>query len=319
VLVQKKNNYLYVSIIIPAKNVAGIIEKCLSSINFLEYPKNFFEIIVVDNGSIDATKSIAQEMGAKVLEKKSGTISSLRNFGASHAKGNILAFLDADMLVCTSWLKNAVYHLKDKKIGAVGSMPKVPGNATWVEKTWSLMKMRKSLQKVHWIPSGNFIMRKEVFEEIGGFNENLITCEDADIGYRLNKKYDLVNDNAIGVIHLREPKSLIDFFKKEIWHGSYNVKGLFNHGIIFSEIPSLIIPLINFFFIIMLPITIIFLRFNFTLIIFNLLGIIFFPLVYTLRKLILCKNYRLNIFFKMFILYFIYFLSRSFALFYLIT
>jgi len=315
----KKNNYLYVSIIIPAKNVEEIIEKCLTSINLLEYPKDFSEVIVVDNGSIDATKSIAQKMGAKVLEKKRGTIASLRNLGASRARGDILAFLDADMVVCSSWLKNAIYHLKDKKIGAVGSMPKVPENATWVEKTWSLIKKRKSLQKVKWISSGNFIMRREVFEEIGGFNENLLTCEDADIGYRLNKKYNLVNDNAIGVIHLREPKSLIDFFKKEIWHGSHNVKGLFNHGIIFSEIPSLIIPLINLFFIIMLPITIIFLRFNFTLIIFNLLGIIFFPLVYTLRKLISYRNNRFTIFPKMFIIYFIYFLSRSFAFFYLIT
>jgi len=223
------------------------------------------------------------------------------------------------MIVYSSWLKNAAYRLKDKKIGAVGAMPKVPENATWVEKTWSLIKKRKSLQKVKGISSGNFIMRREVFEEIGGFNENLLTCEDADIGYRLNKKYNLLNDNAIEVIHLREPKSLFDFFKKQIWHGSHNVKGLFNHGITFSEIPSIIVPLINLLFIIMLPITSIFLRFNFTLIIFNFFGIILALLVYALRKLIQCKNHRLNYFLKIFILYFIYFISRSLSLFYLKT
>jgi len=88
VLVQRKNNYLYVSIIIPAKNVEEIIEKCLASINLLEHPKNFLEVIVVDNGATDATKSIAQALGAKVLEKKPGQF-HLYGIQALHTPGEI--------------------------------------------------------------------------------------------------------------------------------------------------------------------------------------------------------------------------------------
>ncbi len=97
-----------VSIIIPAFNEARVIGKCLDSLTRLDFPPDHFEVILVDNGSADATveiaKSFADRLNLTVLQKHGVKISALRNLGANAASGAILAFLDADCLPPPSWL-----------------------------------------------------------------------------------------------------------------------------------------------------------------------------------------------------------------------
>lgn len=308
-------NIFSVSIIIPAKNEQEILPLCLEAINNLDYPDDKVETIVIDNGSTDNTATIAERYGAKVVSHPVGNIASARNAGAERANGEILAFVDADCLVDSEWLKNAIKNFGNKTVGCVGSRPGVPeSNTTWVQRLWSLMKVKKGLSKVEWLASSNFIVRKRLFEDVLGFDEALDTCEDVDIGLRLSKKCTLIYDDKVKSTHLRDPRTLSEFFKKEIWHGRGNLKGFFKHGIIVSELPSVVIPIVYLFCILVMPLSLyLFIQTNVSKFLFlNVVILIIFPLLYTIRTCMKEKSVK-NLP-GLFLLSTVYLVARSIAL-----
>lgn len=102
------------SIIIPTKNDEANIRKCFESIFRLELKFADYEVIVVDNGSVDRTVPIAYENGAKLVLKSGLTISALRSCGARLAKGQILMFLDTDCNVRRACLSENYDHNNSK-------------------------------------------------------------------------------------------------------------------------------------------------------------------------------------------------------------
>ena len=245
-----------ITIIIPALNEEETLPLCLASVNALDYPQGRVDVIVVDNGSTDRTREIARDFGALVLCDDALSVSGLRNLGAKNAKGEILAFLDADCIVDPGWLREAERYFESPETAAWGSPPAVPKNATWVQNTWYLVRKKKEqVSEAEWLESMNLFVRKDDFTAIGGFNESLVTCEDVDFSYRIKTRGRIVADTAISVIHLGEADTIKSFFKKELWRGQSNLAGLFRHKFQIKELPSLLIPL---YFGIFLPITIMF-------------------------------------------------------------
>jgi Glycosyltransferases involved in cell wall biogenesis len=98
-----------ISVIIPALNEEDVIEYCLQSLENQNY-KNF-EIIVVDGGSKDRTVEIAEKY-ARVIKQKSKTIGGARKEGTLAAKGDILAFTDADTIFDPNWLSSIEKSMK---------------------------------------------------------------------------------------------------------------------------------------------------------------------------------------------------------------
>lgn len=233
-----------VSIIIPARNEAAHLPALLSSLAGLDYPKAQFEIIVVDHESTDATPTLARNGGASVIPHRGGTISGVRNRGAHAAKGEVLAFLDADCTVDPQWLKNAVRHFDDPQVGAVGSYHVVPMDPpTWVRRILQKqIESRPQLSEPNWLPSGNMFVRREAFVKCGGFDESMATCEDVDLSYRLAQESRLVADACIRCWHHGEPRTLWEVFRKELWRGRDNLLGAIRHGVTLSELPSLVLP-----------------------------------------------------------------------------
>jgi len=307
-------NAPFVSIIIPAYNEAAMLEKSLSALNRINYSRDRYEIIVVDNGSTDNTCKIAEKYNVKVVQFPGGkTIASVRNRGASSAKGDVLAFLDADCVVTKNWLSNAVKKLADG-IGVVGSRPFAPlKTSTWVQRCLGTI-VAKSLQGpifVDWLSSSNFIVRKELFNKVNGFDEHLETNEDAYISYRLNRITKIMYDPDVKAFHLREPRTLFDFLMKEIWHGKSLYKAVFRHGLFARELMSIAIPL---FYLINLVFIIIGLIFSNK--IWLISTIIFFsiPILMTIKCLSRINN--TSILIQSFLINFIYILSRSMSVVY---
>jgi glycosyltransferase involved in cell wall biosynthesis len=237
-----RNNII--SIIIPAFNEGTRLPSCLDSILHLNYPRDNFEVIVIDNGSTDGTRELAENSGALVLVDKNQNVSGLRNLGARQAKGDILAFVDADCKVSDDWLDRAAPYFEREDVAAWGSPPSVPSGATWVQRTWYLVrKKEQAVQEVDWLESMNLFVRRDRFLSIGGFNENLVTCEDADFCFRIARYGRIVSDDRIAVIHLGEASTVKEFLKKEIWRGQGNLRGIFSHGFLLRELPSFSIPL----------------------------------------------------------------------------
>ena len=303
-----------VSVIIPCFNEQDNIQKCLDSIFAVNYPEHLLEVIVVDNGSTDQTKKIAQKYNIVFLEDDKKKVSGLRNFGAKSAKGDILAFIDADCIVSYNWLVNAQKYFDDNDIAAWGSPPTIPDNATWVQKTWYLIRQKKNkIEQVDWLESMNLFVKIEDFKKIQGFNETLETAEDVDFCYRITKTGKIISNASIKVIHTGEAKDIKMFIKKEIWRGISNLSGIKSHGLTLKEIPSLLVPLYYGLLIPLLFIMAVFLKIPLFFYIFICLYMA--PIFAVCTKTFL-KTSRLKkeLFFLIFLIQ-VYFFSRSISLF----
>ncbi len=236
---------LSVTVVIPALNEENFLERCLASLKHLEYPSELLKVIVADNGSEDRTREIARQYTDAVINVPRKSIAHTRNVGAAETTSDIIAFIDADIIVHPNWLTNAIPHFQNEDVVAVGSYPDViQEESNQLQQTWSKL-CRSSSKKpvpVDWLPSANLIVRRSAFNQVNGFNENLITCEDSDLGYRLQALGKIINAPGALVYHLREPKTFFELFKKEVWHSNGNLSGVFNHGFKLTELPSLVLP-----------------------------------------------------------------------------
>ncbi len=229
--------------IIPARNSEATLKACLSSIFGQTANKGDYEVLLIDNGSADMTVSVAREMGATVLEGPGLTVAALRNLGARKAHSEILAFVDSDCMIAPCWLQNALALFDNPQIGAAGAPTTIPENSTWVQRAW-YMHRKKTIDRefVVWLPTENLLVRRDIFNAVGGFNEELVTCEDVDLCYKIGKFYKILSDSSILSVHLGEARTLRQFFKKEKWRGKGNFRGGLAHGIKVDEIPSLLTP-----------------------------------------------------------------------------
>lgn len=233
-----------VTVIVPALDSAATIGRCLDAIEVTS-GSGVVEVLVLDNGSVDDTATIARRHGARVVTVPDRTVAALRNRGASMARGEIVAYVDADCVVAADWLEVALPHFDDPRVAAVGAPTTIPEHTTtWVQRAWALHRHRANRAgPVAWLPTENLLVRRAALLEIGGFNETLVTCEDADLCYRLGAGGAIVNEPRLRAVHLGEAPTLGRFFLKEAWRGRGNLRGFFAHALRPSEIPSLAFPL----------------------------------------------------------------------------
>ena len=97
----------FVSIIIPFKNEEKYLGACLAGIAALDWPRDRVEVIALDNGSTDASESIARSFGIQYVTAPGRRSRANRNRGAREGRGEILAFVDADCVVPPDWLSVA--------------------------------------------------------------------------------------------------------------------------------------------------------------------------------------------------------------------
>src|SRR5262245_34577902 len=161
-----------VSVIIPAVNEERVIGLCLESIAQESFPRDRYEVIVVDNGSRDRTFQIAESyagrISLRIIEKAGVRISALRNLGAQAAHGDILAFLDADCLAPKDWLAQIAALGMRAGSGVAGAHYLLPPGSTWVGRTWHHYQEASKAGEVSHIPAGDLVMRREDFDRIGG-------------------------------------------------------------------------------------------------------------------------------------------------------
>ncbi len=220
----------FVSIIIPAKNEERDLSSCLRSLINQSYPADRFEILLVDNGSDDETVSIANSMGIRTLSAEGFKIGGVRNYGAGFASGEILAYIDADCVAPKNWLTCGVKLLENNELGAVGGKARVRGNATWVESAWALPQKRKDLVLTSILATGSFFITKKLFDQIGGFDEEVVAGEDTQISARLIKEgYMLGVSSNLSVVHLGFPRTIKEFMKRQFWQSSDYIKTKKSH------------------------------------------------------------------------------------------
>ena len=134
---------LRVSFVIPVRDDARRLRACLDSIRRNHYPADLVEVIVVDNGSEDDSARVAREGRATVMSVRQGRVAELRNKGAAAARGEILAFVDADHEIGAGWIRAAATALSsDDRVVAAGALCDVPRDANWVQRQYDLLRAK---------------------------------------------------------------------------------------------------------------------------------------------------------------------------------
>lgn len=171
------------SIIIPARNEERLIVRCLESIRAAAaaYPDQV-EIIVVLNRCTDRTEEIAHRFGARTIREDARNLARIRNAGAESATGDLLITIDADSAMTPGTLIAIDQALASDTTVGGGTIIRPDRMSAGVFVT---LVMFRILLLIYPISAGLFWCRREDFEALGGFNEDLVSGEDLDFARRL--------------------------------------------------------------------------------------------------------------------------------------
>lgn len=219
-------NYISYSVVIPCLNEEDNIVETISSIkNQIHQPE---KIIVVDNGSSDDTVKLARELGVDVIISENTTIGGSRNIGAKHYKNSkYILFIDADVILSSEWSDNFQKLLKKNSYHHffTGSrLHPIPSKSPFIRDWFSLLVAQTD---ENYINSGHLLVSRSAFEKINGFNANLNTAEDYDLGVRaIEEGIKVTPDKSLVAFHSGYPESLLQFFRREAWHGRQDFSSL---------------------------------------------------------------------------------------------
>jgi GT2 family glycosyltransferase len=234
-----------VSFVVPVRNGVLHLERCLKSILANDYPRNLIEIVVVDNESTDGSAGVARGYGAIVIKSTGDSVAAHRNRGARAALGSLIAFADSDHEIDPNWITTAVDVLSDPAVAATGSAYLPQPSANWVQQQYDGMRSRPVRREdVSWLGSGNFAVKRAVFERVGGYDQSLTACEDVDLCNRLRLAgHRIVADPNLRSIHFGDPKTLKALFFGELWRGRDNIRVTFSGPRTFRHLRSALVPI----------------------------------------------------------------------------
>ncbi|MFB3114586.1 MAG: glycosyltransferase family 2 protein [Nitrospirales bacterium] len=198
------------SVIIPTYNGGRHLDSCLSAIRRCLYVPH--EIIVVDNGSVDDSRQIAGQYGVVIVDcpGPSGP-GAARNAGANFAQGNILLFVDTDVMIHPDVLLRvlAIFKTQPDLAAVFGSYDTHPAAQNFISQYKNLLnhfvhQHAQNEASTFWGACG--AIRSDVFHKIGGFDTqcNKPAIEDIEMGYRLRRAgYRIVLDKHMQGQHLK--------------------------------------------------------------------------------------------------------------------
>jgi glycosyltransferase involved in cell wall biosynthesis len=208
-----KPNQTLISVIVPVYNGSYFLHRCLDAIFASEYPK--FEVIVVDDGSTDESAKIARDKGANVLssEHRQSGPAAARNVAAQKAIGDILLFVDADVVVKTDTLsKVATSFEENPDVSALfGSYDDEPGEKNFLSQYKNLQHHfvhQNSNREASTFWAGLGAVRRSIYLSIGGFDcekFEIPSIEDIELGVRLRAAgHRILLDKDIQAKHLKK-------------------------------------------------------------------------------------------------------------------
>ncbi|MEX2014107.1 MAG: glycosyltransferase [Parcubacteria group bacterium] len=189
-----KDRINFISTIIPVYNDPIGIKVTLDSLIKQDYPRDRFELLVIDNNSSDNTREIVSEYVKKyagkvflLVEGKIQSSYAARNRGIRAARGEHLAFLDSDMWADRNWFKIIAKSFEDPKIGYVGFNIRIHPSGKSLVGLYNALTgfpIGTYMKESHFAGAGCIAVRRSAFKKIGLFDYRMISGGDAEFGDR---------------------------------------------------------------------------------------------------------------------------------------
>lgn len=219
-----------VSVIVPVFNAMRYIDKCIDALLSQTYQHDNYEIIVVDDGSIDGTKEIVKRFPVRYIWQPNRGPAAARNHGAKEAAGEIIIFTDADCIPVANWIEEMVKPFNSSDVIAVKGAYKTSQTSLVArfsqiefEERFKMLKRAKSIDMVDTYSAA---FRKDIFWKAGGFDESFPVAnnEDTELSYKLSRLgYKMVfNPDAI-VYHINHPDSIRKYSILKFWRGYWRM------------------------------------------------------------------------------------------------
>jgi succinoglycan biosynthesis protein ExoA len=202
--------YPFVTIIMPIRNEAAFIKRSLASVLAQDYPPNRMEVLIVDGKSTDGTRGIVTNLKIRnpkrrpepvegseihILDNPARIVPTALNIGLQHARGDVIIRVDGHCEIAPDYARRCIEVLRETKAHCVGG-PIVTVGETWVTRAIALAQSsffgvggvafrtgRTNPGYADTLAFGAY--RREVFERIGGFDEELVRNQDDEFNFRL--------------------------------------------------------------------------------------------------------------------------------------
>jgi GT2 family glycosyltransferase len=212
-----------VSVVVCSYNGGRTIAQCLESLRNLEYPD--YEVIVVDDGSTDATATIAQGYDVNLISTANEGLSSARTTGLARATGEIVAYIDDDAYADPHWLTYLASTFQSTGHVGVGG-PNIPPEGDGVTAAavaaapGGPIHVLVSDSEAEHLPGCNMAFRKSALQAIGGFDSRFRTAgDDVDVCWRLRDRGWTLGFNPAAVVWHHRRGSVRAYFKQQRGYG----------------------------------------------------------------------------------------------------
>lgn len=183
-----------VSIVVPVYNDPSGISQTINSLAKQNYPSS--ELFITDNGSTDGTRNVIQDYTKvysnvyRLIEDKIQGSYAARNKGIKYSDGDILAFIDSDETVSSDWLETALQTMQSQEADYLGcnvELTLIKDTLVGRYNAHTGFPVKQYLKEQNYAPTCALLVRREVFEDIGLFDDRLISGGDREFGERVHE------------------------------------------------------------------------------------------------------------------------------------
>ena len=216
-----------ISVIVCSYNGAATLGQTLAHLERLDYP--CYEVVVVIDGSADASRTIARQHEVRLIEVDNGGLSRARNIGMRAAQGEILAYIDDDAFADPQWLKYLAWTYRTQEVVAVGGPNLVPADdpptaQCVAHSPGGPNHVLLSDRVAEHIPGCNMSIRKSALEAIGGFDEQFrIAGDDVDVCWRLQERGGVIGFHPAALVWHHRRDSVRNYLRQQHNYGRAEV------------------------------------------------------------------------------------------------
>ncbi len=217
---------MLVSIIVPAYNAAATLAECLHAC--LDQSHASTEVIVVDDGSTDDTHAVCKTFPVRCVRQENRGPAAARNHGAGIARGEIIAFTDADCVPDADWIEHLLRGFDEDTV-AVGGTYGIRNESHLLARLIHeeiVLRHKKFDGAVDFLASFNVAYKKDAFDAAGGFDESFLvaSAEDNDLAYRLQDGGGVLRFAPEARVAHYHPTKLWPYLRTQARHGYWRMK-----------------------------------------------------------------------------------------------